>query len=342
MKFRWVRRACTTPGNERLALVQAAKAALAAMLAWLVSTSLLELPQAFLAPYAAIFAVESTVTGTLRTSAQQIASVASAVLLAALVDLLIPWRTVAIGVATLAGLLIGRLRFYGESGYWVGITAMLILAWGTGNDPFLLGDRLLETVLGVGIGTAVNALLFPPFYARPARETAERLAGQFSDLIREIAQELRDVGEADDPPDWTARARAAEELLRKAELAIKRSKKSKRFNARRRAIAQHGPTERHQRLLRGLRASWPHLHEIADVLHTTENSDNPFDRPDERSRRMLADLLDGIADIVRDERFDQTKRRCARLLAELTEVDSPGLAALVLPARRMVQELTDR
>ncbi|SDM50212.1 FUSC family protein [Allokutzneria albata] len=342
MKFRWVKRAFTTPGNERLVLVQAAKAALAAMLAWLVSTTLLGLPQAFLAPYAAIFVVESTVTGSLRTSGQQVASVASAVLLAALVDLVVPWRTAAIGIATLLGLLIGRLRFYGDSGYWVGITAMLILAWGTGNDPYLLGDRLLETVLGVGIGTAVNALLFPPFYARPARESAERLADQFAGLLREIAEHLRGNGDPDDPPNWPVRAREAEKLVRKAETAIAYSRKSKRFNARRRAIDEHGPTERHRRLLLGLRASWPHLHEIADTLHATENSDNPFSHPDERSRRVLADLLDGLADIVQGSHVEQTKRRCTGLLAELTETASPGLAAMVLPARRMFQELGGR
>ncbi|MCP3804385.1 aromatic acid exporter family protein [Allokutzneria sp. A3M-2-11 16] len=342
MKFRWVRRAFTTPGTERLVLAQAAKAALAAMLAWLVSTTLLGLPQAFLAPYAAIFAVESTVTGTLRTSVQQVASVASAVLLAALVDLVIPWHTVAIGLATLLGLLIGRLPFYGESGYWVGITAMLILAWGTGNDPYLLGDRLLETILGVGIGTAVNALLFPPFYARPARASAERLAEQFSGLLNEIAEQLRGNGDTDDPPNWPARARHAEDLVRKAERAVAYSRKSKRFNARRRAVEEHGPTERHRRLLRGLRASWPHLHEIADSLRATERSDNPFSHPDQRSRGMLADLLDCLADIVRNSDADRTTRRCERLLAELTELDSPGLAAMVLPARRMFQELTGR
>ncbi|MFB9904123.1 FUSC family protein [Allokutzneria oryzae] len=348
--YRWLKRAFGTPGNERLVLVQAVKAALAAMVAWLVSSTFLGLPQAHLAPYAAVFAVEFTVTATLWSSLHQIASVTSAVLVAAVAELVLPWRTLEIGVAVLVGLLVGRSRIYGESGQWVGLTALLILAWGTGSDPAMLGDRLVETALGLGVGTIVNVLVFPPFYARPARESSERLATQFADLLAEIARELRRETPSEDPPDWTRRARGSAELVRKAERAVEHSRRSRRLNARRESIIRHGPAEHHLRLLGSLRVSWPHLHQIAEVLKAAASAEDPVSYPDRCSRRTLSELLSGFAGMVRlrvsvehhDLRFDEIRQRCEELLAELTEAGPPGSAGMVVPARRMLQELADR
>src|SRR4051794_33488325 len=87
---RWLSRAVRVPGTERHALTQALKAALAAALSWVVAVWLLHLSQPFLAPYAAVFAVEATVYRSFRTSARQLVTVALGVVLAWLANQLLP------------------------------------------------------------------------------------------------------------------------------------------------------------------------------------------------------------------------------------------------------------
>jgi uncharacterized membrane protein YgaE (UPF0421/DUF939 family) len=146
------------------AVLHAVKAALAAVLAWLLADGLLHLPQPFLAPYAAAFLIESTVYRSLRSSAQQVAAVPTAVLLVFAVQRLAPSMPLAVGITVLSGLLIGKLRFYGDAGVWVALTAVVVLT--TDNPDTLLVDRLVETALGALIGTAVNALVIPPRYRK--------------------------------------------------------------------------------------------------------------------------------------------------------------------------------
>lgn len=119
-------RAVRGSGVERVVFVQAVKAALAAVLAWLAAAYLFRLPQPFLAPWAAVFIVEATVYRSLRTACQQVAAVVVAVvvavLLAAVIDWWVPWQLLGVAVAVLVGLLIGQWRGFGDSGPWIGIT----------------------------------------------------------------------------------------------------------------------------------------------------------------------------------------------------------------------------
>src|SRR4051794_30550668 len=141
----WFARAVRVPGRERRILVQSAKATLAATAAWLLATLVLRLPQPFLAPYAAVFLVEATVYRSLRGWIQQVGSVATGVLLAALAGQLIPAQAVALAVVVFVGLLAGSWRRFGDSGVWVGVTGMLLVPYGTARDLALMGDRPLET-----------------------------------------------------------------------------------------------------------------------------------------------------------------------------------------------------
>lgn len=71
---RFVARAWRSGGPERDAVLQAAKAAVAAILAWTVSRWLLRAPQPFLAPYVAVFlVVQATVWRSVRDAGQQAA-----------------------------------------------------------------------------------------------------------------------------------------------------------------------------------------------------------------------------------------------------------------------------
>ena len=79
---RAVGRAMQAPGRERDVLVQIAKGAVAAVIAWQVAKVALHSDQPFLAPLAALIAVEATVYQSLRTTVQNVTAVLAGVLLA--------------------------------------------------------------------------------------------------------------------------------------------------------------------------------------------------------------------------------------------------------------------
>jgi hypothetical protein len=354
--LRWLRRAVRDSGPERAALVQAVKAALAAVLAWLAAARLFDLAQPFLAPWAAVFIVEATVYRSLRSAGQQVSAVGIAVVLASVVEAIVPWQVLAMAVAVLAGLLIGQARWFGDSGPWIGITALLLITWGTVTQSALLVDRLIETVLGVVIGLAVNALLFPPVYGRRAEEANRRLASDMAELIEEMAEALR----GDMPPgradSWASRAREAVVLVRQAERMIELSRESRRMNLRQPAFLFGTPPDPQHTVLAVLRGTWPYIAEIAQTLRTTTGNVRPFDFPDSVSLKAFATLLDRMAEVVRlrargdgagpefESAIDKTRTALDAITDRLQNTRSfgpaAGLAGMVLPARHALRELT--
>ncbi|MEV8607113.1 FUSC family protein [Amycolatopsis sp. NPDC051373] len=228
----WLSRALRVPGRERRTLVQAAKAALAAAGAWLLATLVLRLPQPFLAPYAAVFLVETTVYRSVRGWVQQVGAVGAGVVLAGLAGQVIPWPAVALGLVVFVGLLIGSWRRFGESGVWVGVTGMLLIAYGT--PAALLGDRLVETAIGAAIGAVVNALVFPPLSGRRLVEAIDALAGTLAGFLGSTAGLIRAEQPPDDVEDWLGEARELRSVVAVTADAIRRTREERVLNLRRR------------------------------------------------------------------------------------------------------------
>ncbi len=349
----WFARALRVPGRERRILVQTAKATLAATAAWLLATLVLKLPQPFLAPYAAIFLVEATVYRSLRGWLQQVGSVATGVLLAAVAGQLIPSQAVALAVVVFVGLLAGNWRRFGDSGVWVGVTGMLLISYGTARDPVLLGDRLLETALGAAIGVAVNTLIFPPLYGERVATATGRLAKALAGLLESLSDLVRDdePGEVD---DLLARAQDTRSQVLAAEEAVGLTREGRMLNLRR-----GRPTSgaHHERPLRTLVALWPAVAQLIAAVRTTAEAGDrhPFEYPWADARDTLADLVHLLAGAVQavavvGEPVDLDG--CRALLEELEErlvtADEDGVPArlglgtMILPARLLVEKLENR
>lgn len=349
----WFARALRVPGSERRSLVQAAKATLAATGAWLLATLVLRLPQPFLAPYAAVFLVDATVYRSLRGWAQQIGAVAAGVLLAAVAVQLIPWQAVALAVVVFLGLLAGNWRQFGSAGIWVGVTGMLVISYGTANEPVLLGDRLLETALGATIGAAVNALVFPPLHGERLKAAADRLAAALAGLLETTSELVCRDEPPGDVEDLLAQARDVRSLVLVAEDAVGLTREGRVLNLRRR---RPGSGAGHERPLRTLIALWPPVSQLLAAVRTTSaREDEPFAYPWADARDALADLIRGLADAVRAVAEDGEPvdlDGCRTLLGQLerrlvtAEDDGVparlGLGTLTLPARHLVEQLENR
>ncbi|MFD5251018.1 aromatic acid exporter family protein [Amycolatopsis sp. NPDC058340] len=335
--FAWVARAFRVPGEERRSLVQTAKATAAAVIAWIVATAVLRLPQPFLAPYAAVFLVQATVYRSLRGWAQQVGAVSVGVLLAAGAGQLIPSVTVALGLVIFIGLLIGSWRGFGESGVWVGITGMLLISYGNATEPVLLVDRLLETALGAAIGAVLNAVILPPLHGERLRAATSRLASAIADVLDRTAELVRG-GEAADGLD--DRMEDVRSLVAEAEDAIGWTREGRYLNLR-------GRRETREEPLANLVSLWHPLAQLIDAVSEAARSGQPFRHPGEHARGVVGDLLEALAEVARSG--DPGKLdRCRDLVGEIdhllvTPTDevatSIGLGAMALPARRLVQRL---
>ncbi|AGM05758.1 hypothetical protein AORI_3173 [Amycolatopsis keratiniphila] len=335
--FAWAARAFRVPGEERRSLVQIAKATAAAVIAWIVATAVLRLPQPFLAPYAAVFLVQATVYRSLRGWAQQVGAVSVGVLLAAGAGQLIPSVTVALGLVIFVGLLIGSWRGFGDSGVWVGITGMLLISYGNATEPVLLADRLLETALGAAIGAVLNAVILPPLHGERLRAATSRLASAIADVLDRTAELVRG-GEPTDGLD--DRMEDVRSLVAEAEDAIGWTREGRYLNLRGRRESREEP-------LANLVSLWHPLAQLIDAVSEAARSEQPFRHPGEHARGVVGDLLEALAEAVRSGDPDKLDR-CRELLGEIdhllvTPTDevttSIGLGAMALPARRLVQRL---
>ncbi|WP_409492314.1 FUSC family protein [Amycolatopsis sp. cmx-11-12] len=338
--FAWLGRVVRVPGEERRSLVQTTKAAAAAVIAWIVATSVLELPQPFLAPYAAVFLVQATVYRSVRGWAQQVGAVTGGVLLAAGAVQLIPSVTVALGLVVFAGLLIGSWRGFGDSGVWVGITGMLLISYGNATEPVLLADRLLETALGAAIGVVLNAVVLPPLHGERLETVTSRLASAIGDVLEETAALVRG-GEPPEAADLLhERLRDVRSLVAEAEEAIGWTREGRYLNHRRRRETREEP-------LAKLVSLWPPLAQLIDAVSEAAQSEQPFRHPGEYARGVVGDLLEALAEVARSgdpDKLDHSRglvEEIDHLLVTPTDevTTSIGLGAMALPARRLVQRL---
>ncbi|MBZ2194806.1 FUSC family protein [Occultella gossypii] len=208
------------------------RAASAAGLAWMIVSLL---PDAaaqypYYAPFGAVIATTATVSSSVRESVQAVAAIALGGLTAGVVDLVIGTTSpltvvlvVAVGVA-LAG-----LRWLGPMGGWVPTAAIFTLIIGHGDAAFA-GSYAGLTLLGAGVGIAVNAL-FPPLPMGPAarsiRATRERLAAQLGDLAQVL-----ETTDFPAPTEWEEQHRDLDRARLTMRQAIGQALEARRANRR--------------------------------------------------------------------------------------------------------------
>jgi hypothetical protein len=281
------------------AVVQSVKAAVAAVLAWILADRILGLPQPFLAPYAAVFMIEVTVSRSLRVAGEQLAAVSLGVVLAAVVGALVVSVTVGVGATVLVGLLLGRWHRFGASGVWVAVTALLMVTYGDSDQPGMLGERILEIGLGAVTGVAVNALLLPPLYLTRSERALTGLGSTATALLRDVARELSEPGTAE-PGRWSEWSAQVRWQLDDALDAVAWTEESARGNLRRSATPAATGT-RWRRAVVTLSESWPLCTELVRAARLAVTPHPPFDPLPPAIRDGAAAFVEALADLVEAE-----------------------------------------
>lgn len=227
-------------------LLQLAKTALAAVVAWVIAAHVLDLPQPFLAPWAALLVVHATVYRTFSRGLKQVAATVIAVLLAAGIGELMGLSTAAVAVLLVVGLVIGAVPWFGAEATTIATTGLIVLTTGFRNDTMLI-SRLIDTAIGVGVGLLVNLLVWPPLRRRTVDVAMDRIDQAIGALLLDMSEGLEQGCTPDDVSGWIDRSRELDRDVGHAWALLRQAQESARWNPRRSA-----PQVRDPKVWRGL------------------------------------------------------------------------------------------
>ncbi len=271
--------------------MQLAKTVAAAVIAWVVATSLLDLPQPFLAPWSALLVVHATVFRTFSQGARQVAATALGVVLAWLVGDALGLDTVSVAVALTLGLVVGAFTWFEDEATTVAATALVVLTTGFSQDDSMLVSRLLDTGIGIGVGLAINAMVWPPLRRRTAIAAIDRLDDRIGRLLTRMDEDLRrgpDVDE-DTVDGWVEETRSLDAGLDHAWSLVRQAQESARMNPRRSARQVRQPQQ------------WfTLLHRMEQAVAEQRSMARTLGRSWERGAQWDDTFRDGWLDLLRD------------------------------------------
>nr|WP_128374443.1 FUSC family protein [Streptomyces cavernae] len=338
--WRAVFRAVTERGSERDTAVQSLKAAAAALLAWALAGLWWDAPMALLAPWSAMFLVQSTVYRSLLNAVQQFVVVVVGTLLAAGSFALTHNSMAAMVLALPVTVLLGNYSRFGSQGMYAPTAALFVIAYGS-YTGFDIVHRLLETLLGAVIGIGVNALVLPPVHSRHLRHLRERLPRECADLLRTVADGIEEPYDKDRTRGWYDRAWRLTEDVTEMRTARSWSDESYRFNPGRRLrrSAPEPPPDwdyTWDRLTEHIRMT------LRPLVETSV--EDPV-------REILASLLRAAGEVCGAESAAERRRalddvraahrRLASVLETAGHGPTPALGGLTADAQRLLDDLVD-
>lgn len=289
---RSIRRAVASPGAERDTAVQSLKAAGAALLAWAVAGWWWNAPLAILAPWTALFLVQSTVYRSLLSALQQLTVVVVGTLLAAVAGVLTHNTMAAMALALPLTVLLGNYARFGTQGLYAPTAALFVLTSGAYTAPDI-AHRFLETLLGAVIGIGVNALVFPPVHSRRVRHLRAQLPFMTAELLHTVADGVAGGQVEEQARGWYDRAQRLTDVVTDLREARRWSDESYRVNPGRRLRRRAAPTPP--------TATWDSVWDqvTEHIATTTRTLADPARRPDlePEARDALAALLRAAGDV---------------------------------------------
>ncbi|PKV89394.1 uncharacterized membrane protein YgaE (UPF0421/DUF939 family) [Streptomyces sp. TLI_146] len=212
------------------AVAQTLRSTAAAVISYVVALRLSSEPAPLTAPLTALLVVQVTLYTTLITGVRRVNSVVAGVLLAIGFSALVGLTWWSLGLIILAALVVGRFVKAGEFVPEVAISAMLVL--GVTRVSATAWDRVLETLIGAGVGMLFNVLFVPPVWVESAGEAIVELAARMRALLIDLAEE---VGGHTPVARAAARLHEARRLdhdIVQVDASLRQAEDSLRFNPR--------------------------------------------------------------------------------------------------------------
>jgi hypothetical protein len=290
-----------TPPTDRVVWLTIVKAAIASAVSYQLARWWIGSRFPVFAPLAAMLTVQATVLESVRTGVQRSIGVVCGVLVAFVFASAVGVHWWSIGLLVLLASVIGRsLALTASGATQVAVSAMLVLILSDGSNSYAV-DRVLETLLGAGVGITFSLAIFPPVHVGDGGKALRELAESLAAMLTSDANAMRD-----DWPgtNWSRRldkARSIESRLTRAREAVKRGGESVQYNPLGRGAQ---PTVGHQQeALRLLSRAFSMVlgmtrafAEEAEVGAAAERKDPPL--PEALRSRLVAVLLE-TAEVLR-------------------------------------------
>jgi hypothetical protein len=224
----------TRRGDDAPLGLRTAKTTLAAVISWELARLLPGSQPPVLAPLTALLVTQLTLVKTITGSLQRVASVTAGVLLALAAADLLGLRWWSVGLVIFVALAVGQVLKLGSHRIEMAVSALLVMT--LGGTPGVARTRVLETLIGAGVGVLVNAVLVPPVYIRPASEAIYGLAGDMARVLEGAAADLAEGWSGEDAYERLREARELDGEVGGAREAISQAEDSLRLNPRRRLV----------------------------------------------------------------------------------------------------------
>ena len=286
-------------GPERQLVVQVLKSVVAAMLAWLIAIHVLEVRQPFVAPMIALLMVQPTIVQSLVKGSQQVAAVTVGMLTALVVFGLVDDTVVALGIALLITTGFASWRRLGDQGTYAPIVALTMISLQSVGETYF-ERRLLETVVGVVVGAAINFAVKPPHYLDSARASATVCVDDATGIVRDIAEGLRSGWSVDDARGWVARTDRLQSQVSRCLEDLGWAGESVRLNFRRNRVDTATPTTTYRPVIDAVGSVAEPLEHFARTLAIRARDDQDASQEDVTFLADCATLLDDIAEDVAD------------------------------------------
>jgi hypothetical protein len=285
------------PRRLRPTLVNVIRLTTAAVLSYLLTFALTSGAIDLTGPLTALLVMQASAFSTLKMGAIRVGAVLAGVLVATLVSIWIGLTWWSLGAVIAASLILGKIFRLGEQAMEAPISAMLIL--GVTNPNVAAEIRVLNTLIGAGVGVAFN-LIYPP--ALPTRRASRAIidAADATAAPLDAASQALAMGpiNREQVQDWLDRVHAGVLRLKSATETVASLKDSRRLNPRALGTTDIGPV-----LASGLRTLESCLSAIRAlftvVLTELPTEDRPDDPYGEELRAAFAVVLHDAADCIR-------------------------------------------
>ena len=220
-------------GDDAPLGLRTAKTTVAAVIAWELARLLPGSQPPVLAPLTALLVTQLTLVKTITGSLQRVASVAAGVLLALAAAGLLGLHWWSVGLVIFVSLAIGQVLRLGSHRIELAVSALLVMT--LGGTPGVARTRVLETLIGAGVGVLVNAVA-PPVYIRPAGEAIHGLASDMAKVLDGAAADLAEGWSGEEAYERLREARELDGEVGEAREAVSQAEDSLRLNPRRRLV----------------------------------------------------------------------------------------------------------
>jgi cell shape-determining protein MreD len=218
--------------------LQIVKTVVAAVAAWAIAVHVFDLPQPFLAPWAALLTVHATVYSTFRRGVQQVGATVLGVLLAFVAGSLFGVNAATLGAMLLVALLAGSWRGLRDESTTAAATGLVVLLTGYADDGGMLAARLADTAIGIGVGVLVNLIVWAPLRHRSAARHVDVIDDRIGALLTEMAEAIEGGCTAEEVDGWITRTRELDGDIDDAWAITRQAWESGRYNPRHAARAR--------------------------------------------------------------------------------------------------------